>query len=118
MNFPRASLLAAFIGNVSGCALLFWGGTVDIYVRVEGTLESSLVDCSIRFISMRNSQVHGIQSINPGPFKTSFIYNVGEKLSDFTAQVSCANGPWQTVGPDDAFAHGSPVILGSIRPAS
>jgi len=90
------------------------GGTYDAPVFVEGDLvKTEQSACSIRFVSARTGVAHSTQTVAPGAFKNSFVVNLGEKLTDFHAELSCG-GPWLTVGPPDAFSHGQHVYLGRI----
>jgi len=90
------------------------GGTYDMPVFVEGVLTPpDSTACSIRFVSNRTGRAHSTQDVQPGPFKTSFVINRGDKVADFRAELACG-GPWSTVGAPDAFEHGQRVNLGPI----
>ena len=90
------------------------GGTYDAPVFVEGDLvKTEQSACSIRFVSARTGLARSTQNVAAGPFKTSFVINPGDALTDFHAELSCG-GPWLTVGPPDAFSHGQHVSLGRI----
>lgn len=113
MKVLASTLLVILLATNGGCMLLL-GGTVDAPVFVEGVLaEAEQPACSIRFVSARTGVVRSTQNVAAGPFKTSFVINLGDTVSDFHAELSCG-GPWVTVGPPDAFGHGQLVSLGRI----
>jgi len=98
---------------------LFVGGTMDAYQRVEGVLDAApQSECSMRFFSSRTNLPREQQRIAAGAFKLGIIYSIDDKLSDFSAQLSCDGSSWRTVAPSSVFAHssGAPIDLGTIHP--
>jgi len=90
------------------------GGTFDAPVFVEGVLAGTEQNtCLVRFVSARTGVARSTQNVTAGPFKTTFVINLGDTLTDFHAELTCG-GPWVTVGPPDAFSHGQHVSLGRI----
>ena len=116
MNVLKSLLVTSLLLSNTGCMLLLGGGTYDMPVFVEGELVSpGQNDCSIRFLSARTGRTHSTQTIKPGPFKTSFVINPGDKVADFRAELACG-GPWVAIGATDAFSHGQHVALGLLSP--
>ena len=112
MLFHRALVVLTAAATASCVAGL--GGTVDVHVRVSGTLQANPSDnCSIRFVSSRTGLVRSTQVIS-GKFVAGLMLHSNDALSDFRAELSCNGVPWHVVGPADAFRNGAPIDLGSI----